>query len=488
MREVTVGDTEILVVRVGEEYFAMGAKCSHYGAPLADGALHGHKVMCPWHHACFDVRDGAQLESPGMDSLPAYAIEKRDDGIYLTSTEPVERKQNQPDPATADQTFIIVGGGAAGAYAVEAIRQQGFAGKVLLISADGHYPYDRPNCSKDYLSGDAQEEWMQLRAAEFYKQHDIEVRLNCCVNSIDTEQHLVLTEDEESIRYDKVLVCTGASPRQLPLEGAQSSNVYTLRSWADSEHIRDQVEAGTKVVVIGASFIGLEGAMSLRKLGAEVTVIAPEKVPFEKLFGKEVGRLIQDRHTDAGIEFVLGTGVKQLVTEGDRVTTVHTENGKEIATDLVMVGIGVEPNTEFIQGVSRQDDKGVEADAYLQIAPNAYAAGDVVHFPHEAGLVRIEHWKVATQQGRIAGRNMAGAQEPYQFVPFFWTAQQGLNLRYVGHANGWDDVQIDGDLTADQPTFIARYFRNGKLQAALGCGKDQEMAALQLALQEELEA
>lgn len=480
MKEVQVGETDVLLARVEDEYFALYAKCTHYGAPLADGCLQGRRVVCPWHHACFDVKSGRHLEAPGLDGLARFEVKREGEEIVVSVPDRVPERVTNPmtaiDPSDR-RLYVIVGGGAAAAYAAEGMRQAGYGGRIRIYTRENELPYDRPNCSKDYLADEAPEEWMPLRDSDFYKDHQIDFQQGRTVTRLNAADHSLTLDDGSTVRYDKVLLATGGRPRLLGLDGENSANVHTLRSLADSRQLRELGKAGKKAVVIGSSFIGMEGAQSLQQLDCEVHVVSPEEVPFAGVFGPEIGRFIKKAHEQSGIRFHAGRKAERLERSGDRVTTVVLDNGDRLDCDLLLVGIGVSPATDFAEGLEREEDGGFRADAFLQVGQDVYAAGDIVHYPYRDGHARIEHWKVAAQQGRVAGRNMAGAGEPYAAVPFFWTAQQGMNLRYIGHAEDYDTVEIDGSL--EEKSFIAYYKKDGTTLAALGLGRDKEIAELQ---------
>ncbi|MEQ9443497.1 MAG: FAD-dependent oxidoreductase [Cyclobacteriaceae bacterium] len=479
MKQVAVGETDVLLACIDNQYYAVSAYCTHYGAPLVDGALHGDRVICPWHHACFHLRQGKQCEPPGMDNLPAFEVRVENEQIYVKVPKDAPDRITpafvERDTANA-QVYAVVGGGAAAAYAVEAMREAGYTGRIIMISADEDIPYDRPNASKEYLQDEAPDEWMPLRSSDFYTQHEIEW-LAKEVATVDTQGKKIVFTDDDSIRYDKVLLCTGGKVNTLPVSGANLKGVYTLRSLSDSRTIKEAAKSARKVTVVGSSFIGLEAAMSLQKLNCEVTVVAPEAIPFASRWGEPVGKLIRKLHDENGVHFELETKVREFNGKNGLVETVLLENGKAISTDLVVVGIGVKPATDFLQGVDLADDGGVPVNEYLMAMEDVYAAGDIAQFPYRGKPTRIEHWRVACQQGRLAGYNMAGKEQAYQSVPFFWTAQQGTNFRYLGHTKDFDRIIYDGSV--EEQDFMAYYVKDEKIVAVLGVNRDKAMAAIE---------
>ncbi len=485
MREMSVeGKTFLLVHHEDGTFYALSAKCTHYGAPLAKGYLRGDRLTCPWHHACFDVTSGRHLETPGQDGLYSFPLRMEGKSIYVDLPEG-ELPGRMTNPSSLalngnEDIFIIVGGGPAGAHAAEGMREAGFTGKIKLISAEDKLPYDRTQVSKQFLTGDKPADQLPLRDRSFYQKHDVELILGQAVTVIDRDKRTLTTEDGRSFPYTKLLLCPGSTPNRLKMDGADADNVRTLRRADDAAGLRADIKKGSKVVIIGASFIGMETAQGLKKLGAEVTVVARDMVPFAGPFGEEIGRSILKDHEEAGIQFELETEADRLETDNGRVTTVHLKNGKSLAADLLVLGIGVHPATGFLSDhFSLEKDGGIKVNGLLAVPETdgrIFAAGDIAHYPYRKQHVRIEHWKVAGQQGRVAGMNMAGAGMNYRSVPFFWTAQQGTNYRYVGHAEKYDRMDIEGSVA--EKKYIAHYYQNDKLVAALGVGMDYRMAEL----------
>ncbi len=408
LKEVRVGDTDVLLARADGQYYALHPKCSHYQGPLAKGLLNGNRLVCPWHNACFDIRTGHRLEAPALNGLPTHEVRIENDQVYVRLTTDKESLENPL--ATLDeentQTYVIIGSGGAGAFAAEGMREGGFTGKIIMLSQSQEGPYDRPNCSKDYLQGKAPDEWMPLRTDDFYQDYGIEIRTEQHVVSLNPTGKRIELASGETIQYDQALICSGGKPNKLPTPGADLDGIYMLRTLHDSQTLRDLGQQGKRIVIVGSSFIGLEGAMSLRKLGSEVDVVGLENVPFEKILGEKIGRIMQGWHEQAGIRFHLGRKVERFDGEGT-VNAVVLDNGERIPADFVLLGLGVKPRTDYLNGISLEKDGGVRTDEFLSIADGLYAAGDIAHYPMPDGLQRIEHWKVAGQQGHIAGINMA---------------------------------------------------------------------------------
>lgn len=482
MKEIEAGDAKILLARVGDKCYAVGATCPHYGAPLIDGALVGSRIICPWHHSCFDAATGDLLDPPALDALPGYAVRIEGDEIFIDLPDaPTDRRtpeMSRLEPAADRRVFVIIGGGAAGYMAAQTMREDKFQGRIVIITRENHAPYDRPNLSKDYLQGSAEPEWMPLRPDEFFDENDIEILFGKEVVKVDPAAKRITFKDGESLSYDRLLMATGGSPRRLNVPNSDLANIFILRSFDDADAIIETVEGAKRAVVIGASFIGMEAAFSLKKRGLGVTVVAPEKVPFEKIMGAEIGHVFHALHEQNGVEFRLGAGVKSF--EGDRqVKAVILDSGERIETDLVVVGVGVKPAAEFIDGLELHPDGGVMVNKYLQIAEDLYAAGDIAHIPDErtGESVRIEHWRYALQQGRTAAHNMAGNQTAFTSVPFFWTTQFDATLLYIGHAKDWDEIVFQG--SPKEQDFLAFYVKDQKVLAVAGMNRDREMAELE---------
>lgn len=479
MKQLSANGAEILLACVGGKFHAVGAHCTHYGAPLVEGVLSGDRIVCPWHHACFNATNGDIQEPPALDALARYDLRVENDQVIVRVPDgaPDRRVPAMTTRDTKDERlFVIAGGGAAGYAAAQTLREDGFAGRVVLITREDHLPYDRPNLSKDYLQGNAEPEWMPLRSEDFFAEHDIEVIRNREITHIDASRKTITFANDETLVCDALLLATGSAPRKLPFQSATQENVFLLRSHADSDAIISAAEKGKRAVVIGASFIGMEAASSLATRGCEVTIVAPDNTPFEKILGPEIGRLFQHTHEEHGIKFKLGASVSCFDGE-TRVTAVVLENGERLDADLVVVGIGVKPNTDFLEGLMLHRDGGVIVDEHMCAAEGVYAAGDIACFPnpltHERQ--RIEHWRTAMQQGRIAAHNMAGRKTPYESVPFFWTRQFDVGLLYVGHAQQWDEIIYHGDLSTRD--FLAFYVKDNRVLAVAGMNRDREMAA-----------
>ncbi len=462
----------VIVVRRGDQLFAVGAVCTHYSGPLAEGLVVGDTVRCPWHHAAFSLRTGEAVRAPGLDPVSCRHVVLRDGRVVVgDKIEPVVTPSAQaPVTANLPRAIVIVGGGAAGNAAAEMLRREQFDGTITLLSADDSLPCDRPNLSKNYLAGSAPEDWIALRSAEFYRNQRIDLKLNARAVAIDTAKRQVQLEDGSRHAWDALLLATGAEPVRLDVPGAERPHVHVLHTWADSRALIATATKAKKAVVIGASFIGLEVASSLRARGIDVQVIGRETVLMERVLGVEVGAFLRQLHEAHGVRFHLGATVAAI---GEHAVTLA--NGDVLEADLVVVGIGVRPALALAEQAGLAIDRGVSVDRYLATsAAGIYAAGDIARWPDRLSgeAIRVEHWVVAERQGQVAARNMLGRREPFEMVPFFWTEQYDFGLAYVGHAERFDRVDIDGSLSARDCKLS--YSRGGKTQAVAVVHRDRE--------------
>ena len=480
MKEVSAGETRVLLARVNDRFHAVSATCPHYGAPLAEGVLCGTRVVCPWHHAAFNIVNGDLEEPPALDALACYDVSVDGERILVSVPDDAPDRRTptmtKPDPAADPRQFVIIGAGAAGYAAAQTLREEGFPGNVVMITREDHAPYDRPNLSKDYLHGHAEPEWMPLRSDEFFKEHNIQLLLNKEVTRVDARMKTITFEGGETMEYDALLVATGGAPVRLNIAGSDLKNVCLLRSFADADAIIETAGRCRRAVVVGASFIGMEAAASLRERGLEVTVVAPSQEPFEATLGAEVGAVFRRIHESHGVRFKLGSIVYRF--EGSHnVEAVVLDNGERIETDMVVVGVGVRPVTHFLDGVQLDEAGAVVVNAWMCAGDGIYAAGDIVNFldRRTGKRTRIEHWRTAQQQGRTAARNMAGRDTVFEGVPFFWTRQFDAGLLYVGHVANWDQIVYRGDVALQD--FLAFYIKGGHVRAVAGMNRDREMAA-----------
>jgi NADPH-dependent 2,4-dienoyl-CoA reductase/sulfur reductase-like enzyme/nitrite reductase/ring-hydroxylating ferredoxin subunit len=465
IRQVEFEGEPVLLFRDGDGVHAVGGTCPHAGAPLNQGVQHGNRIVCPWHKATFCLRTGALLEPPAVDALPRFDV--RIDAGRVS----VSRSEQPREQAAADsRCFVIAGGGAAGAVAAQTLRQEGFGGRIVILDRENRVPYDRTTLSKYFLSGQQGAEKSPLQSQSFYRRQRIE-RKTAEITRVDAAGRRIVCADGSVLNYDAALLATGTAPKRPPIAGAEK--VFLLRNRADADAILARAERSERAVVLGASFIGMEVAASLRERGLDVTVVAREQVPFEKQLGARIGGVFTRLHESRGVQFRFGQAIDAIPDEG-----VALKSGEMLKADLVVAGFGVAPATDYVTGIGRDEDGGILVDATLQAAPNLFAAGDIARYPlrGDGKPIRVEHWRVAEQQGRVAALNMLGRGVRYDAVPVFWTIQYLKRLDYIGHATDWDDIVMHGD--PGKPEFLAYYVKDGRVSAAVGLDRDRDTAAL----------
>lgn len=468
-----VGGEPVLLMRRADGVFAVSGTCTHYGGPLGEGLVVGDTVFCPWHHACFDLRSGEALAAPAFDALDRWRVEIDGDRVFVRERMAPAPTRHADVPSHPD-SIVIVGGGAAGFAAAEMLRRRGFAGSLTMLSADAAPPCDRPNLSKDYLAGTAPEDWIPLKPDAFYAEHAIDLRLGVEVAKLDVAGGAVVSTAGERFGYDALLLATGAEPIRLKGKGFDGPQVHVLRTLADASALIAALSGVRAVAVIGASFIGLEVAASLRGRGIPVAVIGPEAAPLEKVMGPEIGVFLRSLHEANGVRFHLGQ-----TAEAFEDGAVILADGQRIAADLVVLGVGVRPRLQLALDAGLAVDRGVIVDrAQRTSAPGIWAAGDIACYPDpiSGALTRIEHWVVAQRQGQVAALSMLGESAEPSEPPFFWTQQYGQSIRYVGHAERWDALHIDGSVAHVDAT--VRFELHGRLVAAATLGRDGESLRL----------
>src|ERR1700720_1963930 len=473
-----VGDEDVLLVRSGSEIFAIDAHCSHYHGPLAEGLVVGETVRCPWHHACFDLRTGEATRAPALAPLSVWNVEHGGDRIF------VRQKREQPKPRVkgavdAPGRIVIVGGGAAGFAAAEMLRRQDYRGSIVMLSNEAAPPLDRPNLSKDYLAGSAPEDWLPLRPDGLYADASIDLRLGAGGASIDTKVRAVVLASGEAIPYDRLLLATGAEPVRLPIPGVDQPHVHVLRSLTDCRAIIASATGARRAIVIGASFIGLEAAAALRAKNIEVHVVGLEQRPMERVLGPEMGDFVRALHEEHGVIFHLGNTVTAI--DGKRATL---KSGGTIEADVVVVGVGVRPRLALAEACGLAIDCGVTVNAYLETSVSGiYAAGDIARWPdpHSGENIRVEHWVVAERQGQTAARNMLGQREVFDAVPFFWSQHYDVPINYVGHAEKWDEIAVEGDIAGKD--CLLRYKSGGRVLAVASIYRDLASLGAELAME-----
>ncbi len=472
----TVGHVDgkpVVVVKTEDGPKAVGGTCTHYGGPLGDGLCVDGEIRCPWHHASFDLATGYAVGGPALNPIPVYETQEREGRVFVTGLK--KPAPSEQTPQASPESVVIVGAGAAGAAATESLRRHGYAGPISMIGEEA--PIDRPNVSKDYLAGTAPEEWMPLRSPEYYEQAGVELITGEKVTSVDPDNRTVSLDGGRTVSYGTLLLAPGAEPRRLSVPGANLSHVHYLRTLDDSKVIIAALAQAKRAVVVGAGFIGLEVAASLRHRDIDVTVVAPEEIPLAALIGETLGRFVADLHREHGVAFRLGRNLTAIT--GDEVTL---DDGTAIPADLVVIGVGVNPRVTLAESAGLTVDNGIVVDTYLRSSdPHIWAAGDAANYPGPDGKrVRVEHWVLAQRQGQTAARNMLGHNLPFNDPPFFWSQHYDVPINVTGHLDGWDEEVVKGD--PDQRDVLVAYRKEGTIRAVASIYRDRESLRAELAL------
>ena len=453
----------VIVIRTTAGLRAVGGRCTHYSGPLGDGLFDGERIHCPWHHAIFDVATGEAVGAPALDPIPTYVATEREGRVYVTG--PTEAPTVVRTPPSSPDSVVIVGAGAAGAVAAETLRRSGYLNPITLIGQEA--PVDRPNLSKDYLAGTAPEDWMPLRGAGFYREHDIDLVVGPRVVRIDRLGRRIELDNGSRIPYGALLLAPGAEPNRLSIKGGDLNHVHYLRSFEDSRQIIGALGEAEKAAIIGAGFIALEVAAALRHRGLEVAVIEPDMIPLARVLGETLGRFVLGLHEEHGVVFQLGRTATEISDGG-----VMLDDGTTVAADLVVIGIGVEPRVDLAVDAGLDVDDGILVDDRLRTSdPYIWAAGDVARYPHrQAGRVRIEHWVVAERQGQTVARNMLGEQVAFDDPPFFWSQHYDVPINMTGYAEGFDEEHVVGS-AKDQDVLVG-FRKNGSIRAVASIYRD----------------
>ncbi len=472
-----VAGQPVLLARVRNAFRAVDGLCTHYHAPLADGLMVGDMVLCPWHHARFCLSTGQAHGAPAIESLGVWRVEERGGMVFVRAR--VEPAAPRSHTGAGARRVVIIGAGAAGFATAEMLRREGHAGDLTILGDDPDPPYDRPNCSKDYLAGKAPREWMPLKDPAFYADSHIDLRVGGGARAIDLTARTVTLANGAALPFEVLVLATGAAPVRPPLPGFDRPNVHVLRTLKDCEAIIAAAGQARRVAVVGASFIGLEVAAALVERGIEVHVIAPEAIPLARILGDDLGRHIQSVHEAKGVVFHLGQSARGFV-DG----RLGLEDGTDIAADFVVVGVGVRPRVELAQAAGLAVDRGVVVDGrFRTAAPNVFAVGDVARYPdpRTGDRIRVEHWVAAERQGQHVARVLLGQAGDFTETPFFWSAHYDTAINYVGHAESFDTAEVEGDIAAGDAT--VRLKRGGDLLAVATLGRDIESLKAEMAFE-----
>jgi NADPH-dependent 2,4-dienoyl-CoA reductase/sulfur reductase-like enzyme/nitrite reductase/ring-hydroxylating ferredoxin subunit len=472
-----VGGERVFVWRRGDKLKAYGANCPHLGGPLDKGVVADGQIRCPWHHACFDLTTGQAVTAPAFDAVRPYRVTvERDRFAVRTAGEDAERQTWRSDASLG--TMAIAGGGAAGFAAAHALRRLGWAGAISMVSEEADQPYDRTLLTKDVLEGTSGEDWLPI-ARHSLADLGVDFHGGASVQHVDAVRKRIRLADGDELAYAKLLLATGAAPKRPGFLGADLPHVTTLRSVDDCRRILARATPGARVAVIGGSFIAMEAAASLRGRGLSVDVVAPEAHPLERIFGRQLSDLVVQAHAEKGVRLHFGAKVQSV--EGDRVLL---DGGGEIEADLVIVGIGVEPRIALAEAAGLTLDRGVAVNSRLETSqPDIFAAGDIARWPdpHTGEAIRVEHWAVAERQGQTAAANMLGRNQHFTMAPFFWTKHFDLSIRYVGHAETWDETIVEGDLAKRDG--LVRFRRDGRDLAVATVERDRDSLRAELAME-----
>ncbi|MFT4272735.1 MAG: FAD-dependent oxidoreductase [Pantoea sp.] len=466
----TVGDKDILLIRAGDRVHALQAKCPHAGAPLEQGAVCGDELVCPWHKAVFGIEDGRMHEPLALADLKNYPVRIEQGQVWVNT----KTMSSATLPATEREkpVCVVLGSGAAGSAVLWTLRHEGFTGHLVLIEREAEAPYDRTALSKFVPAGKMAIEEVPRLLKDDVLGHVERIQAN--VVELDSAAQQLTFSNGQALSFDQLLIASGGSAQPLDIPGRDLPGVHLLHSLSQAASLLEDVDETHQIVIVGNSFIGMELAGALRNRDVDVTVLARHPLPFAKQFGDEIGRYFRELHTGNGVKMVQGEPQALIGTE--HVEAITLKNGKQLTASLVLFATGIQPVTGFIHDLAMQADGSLTTDSQLQVAKNIWAAGDIASYPTPNGPLRIEHYRVAQQQGRIAALNMLGQRQLFDRVPFFWTAHYGTRYEYLGHATEWDEYRLLGSL--QDKRFIAFYGQQGKLAAACSAGMYTLTAAL----------
>ncbi|XP_051254775.1 apoptosis inducing factor mitochondria associated 4 isoform X2 [Dicentrarchus labrax] len=481
MREVTVGEQTVLLVCTQGQYSAVGSHCSHYNAPLIKGALVGYRVRCPFHGACFNVRTGDIEDYPGLDSLPTYKVKVEDGKVYVTinknSLKLTKRVKEMcrmvPD---IKHTILLIGGGPASQVCAETLRQNCYQGRIIMVTKDTLPPFDKPKLSKA-MNLDSSS--ILLRPSDFYQQYGIEVWTQKEVVSVNPADKSVKLSNGTLQQYDQLLISTGCRARPLNCPGWDLKGVKLLQSYEDAKEIHSSC-VGQKAVVIGASFIGMEVASYLSDKAASVAVVGTSTYPYERSLGPEIGKMSMQMLEEQNVKFYMNDRATEIKGENGKVKGVVLKSGTVLEADVVIAGIGVIPNSDFLAGSELEVDpmKAVIVDKFMRTnIPDIFSAGDVTAFPltiRGDQRVNIGHWQMSQAQGRVAALNMLKKPTKIESVPFFWTVLLGKSIRYTGYGEGYTEIIFKGKV--EERKFLAFYIKDEVVVAAASLMFDPAVA------------
>ncbi|XP_028976410.2 apoptosis inducing factor mitochondria associated 4 [Esox lucius] len=481
MKEVEVEEQKILLIRTQGQYSAVGSKCSHYGAPLIKGALFGDRVRCPFHGACYNVKTGDIEEYPGLDCLPTYKVKVEDGEVYVSvnkkSLNVYKRvKEMSCRVPGVNHIILLIGGGPASLLCAETLRQNHYEGRIIIVTKDTLPPIDKPKLSKAMHLDSAS---LLLRPMDFFQQHDIELWTQKKVVSVNPVEKTVKMNDCSVQQYNQLLISTGCRARPLSCPGSELEGVRILQNYQDAKQIHQSC-VGQKALVVGASFIGMEVASYLADKAASVMLIGNSSYPFQRSLGSEIGKMTMQMLEENKVTFYMNDEVVEIRGQNGKVKEVVLKSGAVLKTDVVIAGIGVIPNSDFLKGSSVEVDsrKAVIIDKFMRTnIPDVFGAGDVTSFPlalRKDQRVNIGHWQLASAHGRVAALNMLQKQTEIVSVPFFWTVLLGKSIRYTGYAEGYTEIIYKGKV--EERKFLAFYIKDDQVVAAASLMFDPAVA------------
>ncbi|XP_068572206.1 apoptosis-inducing factor 3-like [Cebidichthys violaceus] len=483
MMEVEVGHHSVLLTRSEGKYSAIGNQCTHYGAPLSKGVISGNTVRCPWHGACFNIHTGDLEEFPGMDCLPCHKVKIQNRKVYVSinkKTLKQEKRVKSMGAAVAGvtHTVLLLGGGAASLICAETLRQENFGGRIIMVTRDDLLPYDKTRLSKVM---NVENDSILLRRMEFFHQHDIEVWLRKEAVSVDTDIKTVAFDDGSVQSYDQLLISTGCRAKGLDVPGMKLDNVRMLETPEDARQIHTAC-LGYNVVLVGTSFVGMEVASYCIDKASSVTVIGSSELPYQNTLGREIGKVTLAMLSENNVKFYMNDNVTDIKGVDGKVKEVVLKSGKVIPADVLIVGIGIKPNSEFLRGSKILTDSKnfVIVDKYMRTnISSVYCGGDLATFPLAMAKnqqVNIGHWQMAQAHGRIAALNMLDKPTELSSVPFYWTVLLGKTIRYAGYGEGYTDIVMKGVL--EDRKFLALYIKNDEVIAAASLNYDPAVSAV----------
>lgn len=483
MKAVMVGEAKVLLVRARGQYTAIGSKCTHYGAPLIKGVLEGNRVRCPFHGACFNVHTGDIEDYPGLDSLPCYKVTVKNGQVYVTvnkNTMMQTKRVKEMCGVSTDfkHTVVLIGGGPASLVCAETLRQNDYKGRIIMITKDLLPPFDKPKLSKA-MNVDSNN--ILLRSYDFFQEFGIELWTQKEVVSVNTADKVVKLHDGSLQRYDQLLISTGCRARPLQCPGWDLGGVKLLQAYEDAKEIHTLSE-GQKAVVVGTSFIGMEAASYLSDKAASVSVIGTSAYPYERSLGPEIGQMTLQMMEEKGVTFYMKSGVSEIRGHNGKVKEVVLKDGQVLEADVVILGIGVIPNSDFLQdsGVKTDPRKAVVVDKFMMTnVPDVFGAGDITSFPlaiRGDQMVSICHWQMSHSHGRVAALNMLNKKTEIKSVPFFWTVLLGKSIRYTGYNEGYTEIIFKGSV--EERKFLALYIKEDVVVAAASLMFDPAVARL----------